>query len=222
MSEKTIGKHITFENVEYANKIYDQGRDILAAIGHYGNWEWIVAVNYVMKPLEGAIYKPLRNKTFDKYMYAVRTKTGGMVFPMKTVFRDLLKLKRDGIRYATGVIADQTPLKSQIQHYSCFLNQKTPVHMGLEKMAVKFDDVVVYLRMKKIKRGYYRMTFVPLFEKPKETKEFEIIDTVMRYLEEDIKREPEYWLWSHRRWKHVEDKDRPCNVMNQTVDDEQS
>jgi len=221
VSEKAIGKHIKFENTEYADKIFEQGRCMLAAIGHYGNWEWIIAVNYVIKHREAAIYKPLKSKLFDKYMYAVRTSTGGLVFPMKTVFRDLLKLKRDGIKYAIGVIADQSPLKSQIQHYSCFLNQKTPVHMGLEKMAVKFDDVVVYLRMEKIKRGHYKATFVPLFESPKETKEFEITDTAMKYLEEDIKRKPEYWLWSHRRWKHVEDKDRPCNVTGKTIGDEQ-
>ena len=203
MSKKTFVKRMTFENREYPNKIYDQDRDILVAMGHFGNWEWVGAANYVLKHQGGAIYKPLKSKAFDRYMYKIRSNTDGSIFPMKTVFRDLLKMKRDGRRYIIGVIADQTPAGGQIQHYTCFLNQRTPVHMGLEKMAVKFNDVVIYARMEKVKRGYYKVTFIPLFENAKETEEYEIIDTVMKYLEEDIRKHPEYWLWSHRRWKHV-------------------
>ncbi len=210
MPEKVFRKRMVFENVEYTEKVFEEGRSILVALGHYGNWEWIGAGNYVMKHLGGAIYKPLKSKIFDRYMYTLRTNTLGVVFPMKTVFRDLLKLRQEGTKYAIGVIADQTPNRRQIQHYCCFLNQKTPVHMGLEKMAVKLNDVVVYSRMEKVKRGYYKITFIPLFEKPKETKEFEITDTAMKYLEEDIRRNPELWLWSHRRWKHVDASERVC------------
>jgi len=220
ISKKSFGKHIVFENKEYPDKIFDQGRDILVAMGHYGNWEWIGAANYVLKHQGGAIYKPLKSKLFDRYMYTLRSNTDGSILPMKTVFRDLLKMKRDGRKYIIGVIADQTPAKNQIHHYTCFLNQNTPVHMGLEKMAVKFNDVVVYARIEKIKRGYYKVTFIPLFENAKETKEFEIIDTCMKYLEEDIKRKPEYWLWSHRRWKHVED--RLCKSTEKNESDEQN
>ncbi len=220
MSKRSFGKHIIFENIEYPDKIFDQGRDILVAMGHYGNWEWIGAANLVLKHQGGAIYKPLKSKLFDRYMYTLRSNTDGSILPMKTVFRDLLRLKRDGIKYIIGVIADQTPNKNQIQHYTCFLNQKTPVHMGLEKMAVKFNDVVIYARMDKVKRGYYKVKFIPLFENAKDTKEFEIIDTVMKYLEEDIRRKPEYWLWSHRRWKHV--TDRSCKSIEKNGGDEQN
>ncbi len=221
MSEKSFVKHIVFENTEYPEKMFGGGGDIRVAVGHYCNWEWIGAANLILKHQGGAIYKPLKSKIFDKYMYTLRSKTDGSILPMKTVFRDLLRHKRDGIKYIIGVIADQTPPKSQIQHYSCFLNQRTPVHMGLEKMAVKFNDVVVYAKMEKIKRGYYKIKFIPLFENAKETKEFEIIDTVMKYLEEDIRRKPEYWLWSHRRWKHVKEN-RLCNSNEKNERDEQN
>ena len=216
LSKKDKIKHMTFENIEYVDKIFDEGRDILVALGHYGNWEWIGVANYVTKHLGGAIYKPLKSKLFDKYIYSLRTNTGGVVYPMNTVFRDLLRLKQQGRHYMIGVITDQTPGPGSIQHYTCFLNQKTPVHLGLEKMAVKFNDVIVFSKIEKVKRGYYKVTFIPLFENAKETKEFEITDTVMRYIEEEIKEKPEYWLWSHKRWKHV--KDRSCESMNK--DDE--
>ena len=221
MSEKTFKKRMFFENIDYPNKIYDQDRDILVAMGHYCNWEWVGAANLVLKHQGGAIYKPLKSKVFDRYMYTIRSNTDGSVFPMKTVFRDLLKMKRDGRRYIIGVIADQTPAGGQIQHYTCFLNQRTPVHMGLEKMAVKFNDVVVYARIEKVKRGYYKVTFIPLFENAKETEEYEVIDTVMKYIEEDIRNKPELWLWSHRRWKHVKGS-RVCGSDEKEKKDEQN
>jgi len=211
LSNEDKKRHLVFENTDYPDKLYDEGRDILVALGHYCNWEWIGVANLVLKHLGGAIYKPLKNKAFDRYMYLLRSNTVGVVYPMRTVFRDLLRLKQQGKHYIIGVITDQTPPPGQHRHYTCFLNQKTPVHLGLEKMAVKFNDVVLFGKMEKIKRGYYKMTFVPLFENPKDTEEFEVTDTVMRYIEEEIKKKPEYWLWSHKRWKHV--KDRSCESI---------
>ena len=206
MSQKSLEKRIQYENIDYLDSIYEQGRDILVATGHYGNWEWASVSNYVMKTQFSAIYKPLKNKVVDKYIYFLRSRKGTMNFTMNNVLRDVLNLKRNNTRYALAIIADQTPVGSKVHYSTAFLNQNTPVHLGLEKMAAKFNDVVVFLRMDKIKRGYYKITFVPLFEDPKNTVPYEIIDTATKYLESVIVENPEYWLWSHRRWKHVKNR----------------
>jgi len=206
MSQRSIEKRIQYENIEYLDSVFEQGRDILVATGHYGNWEWASVSNYVMKTQFSAIYKPLKNKVVDRYIYFLRSRKGTMNFTMNNVLRDVINLKRNNIHYALGVIADQTPVGAKAHYSTAFLNQNTPVHLGLEKMAVKFNDVVVFLRMDKIKRGYYKITFVPLFENPKDTAPYEVIDAATKYLESVIVENPEYWLWSHKRWKHVKNR----------------
>ncbi len=206
ISERVIRKRVQFENIEYLDSIYEQGRDVLIATGHYGNWEWTSLLNPKVKTNTCGIYKPLKSEVFDKYMSFLRSRTGALVFTMNNVLRDVLNMKRNKIHYGLGVVADQIPLGAKGNYSTAFLNQNTPVHLGLEKMAVKFNDVVVFLRMDKIKRGHYKISIVPLFENPKDTAPYEVIDTATKYLESVIVEKPEYWLWSHRRWKHVKNR----------------
>ncbi len=207
MSDKQYKKRIVYENSEYINKMFDEGRDVLMAMGHYGNWEWVSTLQYEIKSQLCAIYSPMTNKVFDKYMQFLRTKTGEKVFTMKSSFRDVVSLKNKNQRYVLAMVADQTPGKPNIQYVTSFLNQNTPVHMGLEKMAKKLNDVVIFTRVDKVKRGHYKVTVVPMFENSKDTKEYEITDAVMNYVEGVISETPEYWLWSHKRWKHVDNRD---------------
>ncbi|WP_282039098.1 lysophospholipid acyltransferase family protein [Saccharicrinis aurantiacus] len=202
ISNNEMAKRMKFHNTELLDKFYDEGKDVIIILGHYGNWEWVPFVNGHIKALGTQVYHPLRNKPYDKFLLNIRSKWGTLNFPMKTCFRDMLKLRRDKQHFIIGMIADQSPAKNKIQYYTKFFNQEVPVLLGAEKMAVKTNSPVAFLRVDKVKRGYYEATFELLVEHPKECEEFEITKTHTQHLENIIKQKPEYWLWSHDRWKH--------------------
>jgi len=132
---------------------------------------------------------------------------------MKHIGRELIKFKNEGVITIAGMIADQRPIKQHIRHWTTFLNQKTPVFLGTEKLAKKLDSVILYGNAVKIKRGVYSAEFQIITENPKDTAEFEITDKQFQILESIIRKDPAYWLWSHDRWKYkyedfkAEDKD---------------
>jgi Kdo2-lipid IVA lauroyltransferase/acyltransferase len=66
--------------------------------------------------------------------------------------------------------------------------------------------------MQKTKRGHYSLTFHLITDKPRETKTHEITEKHTRFLEQIIKEEPAYWLWSHRRWKHKREPEKTENT----------
>lgn len=204
MTEMQIRKRVTISNAELLDKYYDQEKDVIAVLGHYGNWEWIPAINLFIKAQGCEVYHPLKSKPYDRYMFKLRSKWGTLNFPMKLAFRSMLQLKNNGTRYIIGMISDQSPTKNKIQYQTLFLNQLTPVHIGTEKMAVKTNNPVVFVRFDKIKRGYYHMTIEPLIENPKQYKPYEITQIHTQHLENIIRDKPEYWLWSHNRWKHAQ------------------
>lgn len=202
MSEEELHKRIRFKNTELIDRYYNEGKDVIAMLGHYGNWEWMPSMNLSIKSQGCQVYQPLRSKEYDKYMLEIRSKWGTLNFTMKASYRSMHKLRMENKRFLIGMISDQSPRKNKIQHYVNFLNQDTPVHTGAEKMAVKTNSPVVFFRLEKVKRGYYDITIESLFENPTETKDFEITNTFNRHLEDLIKERPELWLWSHKRWKH--------------------
>ncbi len=209
LSKKQILKRVTAENVELLNRYYDEGRDVIVAMGHYGNWEWVPVINLLIKAQGTEVYHPLKNAPYDKYMLGLRSKWGTMNFPMKTAYRDMLKLKRDNKRFVIGMIGDQSPAKNKIQYYTQFFGQETPVLLGIEKMAIKTNSPVVFLEVSKPKRGYYHLKFVSLVENPKECEPYEITNLHTQYLESVIRKQPEFWLWTHNRWKRKKQQDKP-------------
>lgn len=121
---------------------------------------------------------------------------------MSSILRKIIGHSKEGTRTLTALVADQTPPRREIHYTLDFLNQLTPVYLGVEKIATKFDMVVFFYNIRKVKRGYYEIVAELLTDKPQELEEFELTRLHMQYLEKLIKEKPEYWLWSHRRWKH--------------------
>lgn len=202
LSESQIKERVNFVNAELLDRYYDEGKDVIAVLGHYGNWEWIPTINLFIKAQGCEVYHPLKNKAYDKFMLKLRSKWGTLNFPMKSSYRSMHKLKMENKRFVIGMISDQSPAKNRIQYYNYFFNQLTPTLTGAEKMAVKTNSPMVFFRFNKIKRGYYQLTVEPLIENPREYKENEITDIHTKHLESIIREKPEYWLWSHNRWKH--------------------
>lgn len=201
VSRKEMQKRVRFENVEYLEEVNKQGRDVIAILGHYGNWEYVPAINMFITAQGCDVYRPLKNKSYDKLMLNLRSRFGNVNIAMKDTLREILTMKKSGTRYVMGLIADQSPARSEKMTYLPFLNQNTPVILGPEKIAQKTNDVVVYFEMSKPKRGRYLVKIVPLFDDAKNTEELEITKAYMQHLESMIKATPHLWLWSHKRWK---------------------
>jgi KDO2-lipid IV(A) lauroyltransferase len=202
LSVKEIKKRMVFRNTEYCETIFAQNRDVIAVLAHYGNWEWVTSINLHVTARGVEVYHPLKNKYMDGFMLKLRTHFDTLNFTMKASMREIVKLKRMQQRYILGLISDQSPARNKIQYRSVFLNQNTPVHLGAEKMAKATNDAVVFLKMEKVKRGYYVIDIIPITENPKDAPDYEITETHLRMLEQQIIQRPELWLWSHKRWKY--------------------
>jgi len=202
ISRSQLKKRMKLNNPQLINKLYDEGRDIIAIFAHYGNWEWTNILSLHVSPRVVPVYKPLNNKFFDRFMLNMRSKNDCRPVPMSNVIREIILNRNDNKRGIYGIMSDQTPPLPDIKFRTKFLNQDTPVYTGAEKIAVKYDMAVVFLKIQKVKRGYYEITFELLFEHTNGVPEHLITQTHVKRLEEIIIEKPEYWLWTHRRWKH--------------------
>ncbi len=211
MKPERMRKMVEFENPEVITELYDKGRSIVGITGHYGNWEIFITLPFFTKHQTLSVYKPLNSKFFDREFYRMRAKLGEIPVTMKDAYRTVLRYRNDNILTILGLIADQRPPKISSNYWTTFLNQETPVFMGPEKIAMKLDAAVIYTHVDKIKRGKYLLKATLLFDHAAECKEFEITETHLRVLENYIKEKPEYWLWSHKRWKHKREPETPLH-----------
>ena len=202
ITENQIKQRVEIVNHELLDKYYHEGKDVIAMLGHYGNWEWVTAINLFIKAQGCEVYQVLKSKEYDKFMLKLRSRWGTLNFDMESSYRSMHKLKMENKRFVIGMISDQSPARKKVQYFTEFLNQDTAVHIGAEKMAIKTNSPVVFFRFDKLKRGYYKLTIEPLVEEPSETKEYEITNIFTKHLENIIKEKPEFWLWSHKRWKY--------------------
>ena len=201
ISKKSIKKRIQFRNKALLQNYFNEGKNVILVLGHYGNWEWgLLAASLVSDHEMVGIYKPLSSSFWNKKIKKIRSKFGATLVSMKESGRHILK-QGDKPRII-GIIGDQTPTNNEIDYWTTFLNQETAVFSGTEKLAKKLNCPVVFANINKIKIGYYEVNFELITQTPKEQLDGEITNLHTRKLEEKIKERPELWLWSHRRWKH--------------------
>jgi len=202
LSKNNLLKRYRFTNPELLNRLYDEGRDVAIVHSHYNNWEWMIFLPLVLKHNVVSVYKPLQNKHFDSYFNKIRSRYNIELAPMNEVIRVIINIRRQNIRSIYGFISDQTPAKPDIRYWTRFLNQDTPVYLGVEKIALKYKMPVVFFNVQKVKRGHYEITAEMLFENTGGLSDYEITNTHVKRLEEVIREKPWFWLWSHKRWKH--------------------
>jgi KDO2-lipid IV(A) lauroyltransferase len=201
VSEKELRKRVTSPNTHVVTDYFKQGRSVMLALGHYGNWEMAdLRTSIEMAGMRFlVVYKPLSNVNFDEFFIKMRSRYGATLVAMKNVLRTMIKYKDEVI--LSAFVADQTPVQHEANYFINFLNQPTAFFLGIEKMAKLTNPVVVFCDVERVKRGYYEFNFIPLVENPKDSAPYEITESYVKYLEIMIRREPQYWLWSHRRWK---------------------
>ena len=204
-SRRWVERHMEFTGADILRDHMSKGRSCTGYLGHMGNWEMIPSIMYHLEGLDNAlacqVYHKLENPTMELFMLKLRSKYGTESIPMEHVLRRLLEFKATGKTFLIGMIADQVPLWWNTHYWTQFMNRKTPVFTGAERLARKLDTEVWYLYITRKRRGYYRCDLQLLYEHARDLPEFEVTERYMRILENNIKECPELWLWTHNRWK---------------------
>ncbi len=201
-SESKALKKISYKNPELLNELYGTGKQVMAVLGHYGNWELLSTLGLKIDYPVIGIYKPLRNKFFDRIVQRNRRTFGALPVPMDKIARTLIDYKRREEPILTVFLGDQRPQFNKIQYWTKFLGLDTPLFLGTEKLARKLDAAVVFIKIRKKTRGRYEVEFELICEEPGKLEPYAITEAHVRCLEDLIREEPAYWLWSHKRWKH--------------------
>jgi len=208
ISPNEIKKRMIFKNPEIIDKCIAEKQSCAIYLGHYCNWELVTSLPLWITPDAqcGQIYHPLENNIFDKLYINLRQRLGSICIPMQETLRKLVQYKRKNRPVVIGYISDQVPFWWNIHHWCDFLHHDTPVLSGAERIARKANHAVFYLDMNRICRGRYEAEFKLITRDPQKMKEFDITDIYFRMLEDTINRNPEYWLWTHNRWKRTREK----------------
>lgn len=205
ITEKQARKRFVTINPEIFDKYYNENRDIVLVGGHYNNWElFAVAMGFGVPHIPYGIYKPLSNKFFEKKMRSSRGKYRLVMVPMKET-KKYFEAKTDKPKILIFG-SDQWPSKAKQAYWTKFMGQDTATHYGAEKYAKDYNCVVMTGEIRKIKRGYYEAHYQLLTETPRETEYGGIIEMFTKSLESYIYKAPQYWLWSHKRWKRTKEE----------------
>lgn len=205
ISPEEMSRRMKFTNVEAADAVLVSGKSIALYIGHYGNWEWVSSIPlWLDKKVRAVqIYHKLRNENMDKLMLQTRERMGAVSVEMRKTARYITEMANSNQVSIVGFIADQSPRKKEVRHFLSFLNHKTPVLTGTEKIIKHYDFEAWFLNMKRVKRGYYEAELIRLHENPKVLPDFELTAIYYQMLEQMIQNRPELYLWTHKRFKHA-------------------
>ena len=209
LSIDSFSKHITFHGLDVTNSLYEKGISVIIFGMHYNNWEWSAFGQHYSKHQLLMIYDPIRdNPVFEEYLLAMRGRFGGKSIPIHKSARTAIEFSQKNIPIGLWLAADQRP-PFITKFWTTFMNQEACFYSGPERIAKKSNQPIFFHHTKKIRRGHYEVTFYPLIEKPAELTENEILLAYVRKMEEFIRKAPEYYLWSHRRWKQKRPEDTP-------------
>lgn len=214
MSAEDLCQRMIYKNTEQYLELTEKYGGIIVMIPHYANYEWLIGMGSVMKPgdVPVQVYKPLKDKYLNELFKQIRSRFGGYNIPKHSTAREIIKLKREGKNMVVGLITDQWP--SGDRYWTTFMGQETAFLNGAERIAKIMNFPVFYCELTKTRRGYCEAEFKLMTEAPKETVEGEITDMFAHELEQTIRREPAYWLWSHKHWKFTK---KECEQKEQEL-----
>lgn len=206
MGEKNIRKRMKFEGLNQVKEDFANGRSVSVYLGHYCNWEWISSLGLHLDEQCGQIYHPLENATLDRLFLYMRGRFKAQSIKMDDTFLTILKWKKEGRKNIVGYIADQVPGYNNIHYWADFLHHDTPVFTGAERISKIMDTAVYYIDVERPRRGYYVARFIKIADSLNEHPVFFATEQYFRLLEKNIQRAPQYWLWSHKRWKRTREE----------------
>ncbi|MGB3780194.1 MAG: lysophospholipid acyltransferase family protein [Tunicatimonas sp.] len=201
ISELELKKRVVFRELDLLNECYERKQSVILLAAHQGNWEWLLLAGCLQLPFPvDAVYKPLKNSAMDTMMHRMRARFGGQPIAKERVLREVLH-RREQVR-ATTLVADQTPAAGTARYWVDFLHQKTGFYRAVEQLPKALNYPVFFVRMKRLRRGYYEATFVPVGTPPYDKETLTILPHYAQEAQRMIEEQPANWLWSHKRWKH--------------------
>ena len=201
ISEESLNKRMT-GNWEVLQQLGIEGKNTYLIACHTFNWEWTnIAFPLNISQQYACVYLPLSNKAFDRLMNRIRTRTGAWMVSMKALKSGFAKLKT--AQHVLTLAADQNPAVTEVAEWIPFMNREAPFFRGPEQMAKRAKAAVVFAAIKKIRRGYYQFHFTRFCDDASQTAPGEILNAYVRFVERQLRGQPENWLWTHRRWKHI-------------------
>jgi KDO2-lipid IV(A) lauroyltransferase len=202
ISSNEINKRFVITNLDLVKEYESKQKSIMLLVSHYASWEWLVVLNKKMRFKGVAVYKKVNNKYFDQLVKKIRSKYNTTLVVNNETIPTIANNQRKQILSIYGIPSDQSPTLNRIFHNESFMGIPVPVHTGAETLAKKYDLNVLYAKVTKVKRGYYQCTLIPLSDDAKAVPNFEITSCYLREIEKQIHQAPEYYFWTHRRWKH--------------------
>jgi len=200
ISQKELSRRLVVDNQELMDSLYSQNKSVLLVSGHYNNWEWLITTqNTLFKHQAMGIGMPLSSKFWDKKINECRSRYGMKVVNAKNLKESIKNEVEKPL--AILILSDQSPADSRKSYWMNFLNQQSAVIFGTEQMANEYDFSVVFFKMVKVKRGYYKMVLELITSTPKSIEWGKITEAHTHLLEKEIIENPQFWIWSHKRWK---------------------
>lgn len=202
ISVEEMQERFQITNLELLKEYEEKNRSIMVLASHYASWEWLIAINLKSSYQGVGVYKKIANRYFDKVIKGIRSKFKTELVSTDKTIPLMANNQRKGILSLYGLISDQSPKTKQIAHWESFMGIETPVHIGPELLSKKYNLNVVFAKVKKVKRGYYEATLIPITDDAKSLPNYEIIHRYIKEVEKQIYEAPEYYFWTHKRWKH--------------------
>ncbi|TRX16322.1 lipid A biosynthesis acyltransferase [Flavobacterium franklandianum] len=202
ISKNEISKRFVFTNLEVYQKLEGQNKSIAMMMAHYASYEWAISMNTYVKFSAFAIYKKLSNPYFDKLVRNIRSRFKATLITTKETIPLIIENNKNKKLALYGFASDQSPRVSTAFHWQKFMGIEVPVHTGAEMLSKKYNMFIVFLKVKKVKRGYYEASFEVLSENASAVPNYEITDKFLKLVEQQIHEAPEHYLWTHNRWKH--------------------
>ena len=207
-SPQSIMKRYHFVNRQVLNQYYEKGQSIILMSAHYNNWEYMItSLNYQLMHHAVGVGKPLDDKLVANYITRRRSRFGTEIVDHSNVRQTMQYYHDHQVPVAYMMLSDQSPSDEHKSFWTLFMNQETPFLYGAEYFARKYNMPVIYYSVKKVSRGNYEVTFTPLCDNPESVPQYTIISRYIKMLENTINEKPEYWLWSHKRWKRTRPQD---------------
>lgn len=208
MHEDDFREKVVVKNPELVNGYFENHKSIVVLTMHYNNWEWSTALPLYLKHTVLGVYKPLHNSKFNYFVNSLRSKMGAELIKNSNVLRRVIKAERSKEPVMIWLAGDQTPPEFH-KYWFRFLNQEAMFYPGPAFISKRFNQPILFQKLEKTGRGKYESSFEVLLENPAEVSEAEIINIYIRKMEDIIRANPEFYLWSHKRWKHK----RPKNIQ---------
>lgn len=203
LSKEQVKQRYAVLNIELLQQI-EKNKSILIVCSHYANWEWNVSINNYVRSKGYAVYQKIANRYFDAWVKRVRARWNTTLITQQETARTVVSNLKNNVTGIFGMVSDQSPQPHRAQYWTEFMGIKVPVINGAEVMARKMDLAVVFLKVSKVKRGYYQAEFIPITLGGSATEPNEITDRFLRLAEQQIQEKPEHYLWTHKRWKHLD------------------